>query len=347
MENNEEIITKTNDLIASLTYYRFVVSKSFIEDEMLKNFAVNEQENDNVFKKGIIKVGNSIKKSNTSRLEEEKNKVEQVIEEFKNDCSEDIIYQYGESEETLSRYIEDFLSIDKNNYLRYQVALSVLIDNRYKCPRSDKSLEEVSKILFKDKKRLSQINKVLNKNLRKLLSDQTAENVGKGVLLTLGIAIAATTLLGGLVFAGSANISRNVGQIFSNLGHKSAQQFGKGIIIATGVISGVAIVGGLSTVGIIYAKDIYDDEKKYKEAIRALTPEDLSAQIAIRVTLLELVKEKINSDLIKEYKESILKDVDYLRSDAEYLYIIEKIDEKNNKLKSSICNKTVSLLTSF
>lgn len=347
MENNEEFITKANDLIASLTYYRMTVGLSYVQNEILKNKAITEKENDNMFKKGLIKVENSIKKTNISKYEEEKKKIEHCIELFKSECSEDTIYQYGDSEETMKKFIDDFLANDKDGYIRNQIALSLLIDNRFKYPHKDYATEKVSELLFDDKKQLKAIKKTLDKNLRKLLSEQKAETVSKGVLITLLVMIAATTLIGGATIVGSAMSSKNIAQSLANIGHQTALHFGAGAAIATKVIAGASIASGIFALAITNAKDIYQDEKQYKEALRSLKPSDLAADIAIRLTLIELSKDKMSKDNLKQYKESILKTVDYIRSDSEFLYIIEKAEEKDNKSKSSICNKTIDVLTSF
>lgn len=346
MENNE-MANRTNDLIASLTYFRLLTSLSITQKNYNANLLEAEKVNANIFEKGITKTKNAIKQNNIERLDKEKAKTEAVIERFKKDCGENTIYQYGESKEELKKELEDFLKDDHDDYIKYQLALTSIIDNRYKHEHENETLKVLSTVIFGNEDRLGEIKKMLSKNLRALLSDQKLEKTSKTVLITLGIAISATALItGGLAFAGAVT-SRNIGQILANLGLQAAQKWGAGLIIATSSVAGIAALGGLIALTTTCAKDIYQDEKAYKEALRAMKPSDLSATLAIKLTLVELAKEKANKEKLKEYKEAVLTDADYIRSDCEFLYIIENSDERDSKTKASICNKVVAKLATI
>ncbi len=346
MENNE-IGMRTNDIIASLTYYRLLESLTITTSNINKNILVAENTSDNFFKKGLVKTQNAMRKANIDNLNKEKGKTESTIEQFKKELIDGSIYQYGESKEELKSQLDDFLKNDSDDYLKYQLALTIVIDNRYPHAHEDETLKKLSTLMFGDENRLGELKKMISKNLRMLLSDQKLEKVSKTALITLGIAISATSLITAGVAAAGALTSTNIAQIFANLASQAAKKWGTGALIALGTTAGVAAAGCLIAATATCAKDIYEDEKAYKEALRTLKPNDLASTLAIRITLIELAKDKASKDKLKEYKDAVLKDADYIRQDAEYLYIIEHSDEKDCKTKASICNKAVECLASM
>ncbi len=346
MENNE-IGMRTNDIIASLTYYRLLESLTTTTSNIDKNILEAENTSDNIFKKGLVKTKNAVRKANIDNLNKEKAKTEATIEQFKKDLIDGSIYQYGESKEELKAQLDDFLNNDHDDYLKYQIALTVVIDSRYPHAYEDETLMKLSTLMFGDENRLGELKKMISKNLRALLSDQKLEKVSRTALITLGIAISATSLLTAGVAAAGALTGTNIVQVFANLAAQAAKKLGTGALIAMGTTAGVAAAGCLIAATGTCAKDVYEDEKAYKEALRTLKPTDLASTLAIRITLIELAKDKTSKDKLKEYKDAVLKDADYIRQDAEYLYIIEHSDEKDCKTKATICNKAVECLAAM
>lgn len=345
MENNEMAI-RTNDIISSLTYYRLLSSLDIINTELSKNITEAENTNDNIFKKGLVRTKNAIKSQNTERLNKEKAKVESIIEQFKKDCPEDTIYQYGKNEETLKKELEDYLKGDQDDYLRYQVALMSIIDNRYAHPYEEESLAKLSIAIFNDDKALTNIKKKLDKNIKKLISNQSTEEITKMVLISLGISVVATPLVGCAYLNAKSSNNMDIKQLLDNLSAQAEETFGEGESQKKAYIALYALTGGLIALPVT-VKEIVAVDKNYKTALRSMKPGDLASTLAIKLTLVELAKDKAPKDKIKEYKEAVLSNAQYIREDCEYLYIVEHNDERDSKSKADICTKAIQCLATL
>ena len=82
-----------------------------------------------------------------------------------------------------------------------------------------------------------------------------------------------------------------------------------------------------------------------KKAFKTLSTDELHAYIAMKLTLIEESREVMSEEEWKSLADEFLKYISNLRGDAEYNWLIEKVDGKRNKELIELCNLTIAQLS--
>lgn len=99
-------------------------------------------------------------------------------------------------------------------------------------------------------------------------------------------------------------------------------------------------IGGLATLVAHVMNKI-----ELKKAFNTLSTNELHAYIAMKLTLIEESREVMSENEWKSLIDETLKYVSSLRGDAEYEWLIERIDGPVNKEKIELCNLTIARLS--
>ena len=99
-------------------------------------------------------------------------------------------------------------------------------------------------------------------------------------------------------------------------------------------------IGGIATLvsGIV-------NRLEMKKAFATLSTDELHAYIAMKLTLIEEAREVMPEEEWKNLVDDMLKYVSNLRGDAEYNWLIEKVDGKRNKELIELCNLTIEQIS--
>ena len=135
-------------------------------------------------------------------------------------------------------------------------------------------------------------------------------------------------------------------QNYYSIQKKDVEEAQSGMLLGAGIMSLVMGswlplgVGGIATVisRIIRKKEL-------KDKFQNLSKDELHAFLAMKLTLVEATRKTMSEDARKELIDDLLKYVSNLRGDAEYNWLIEKVDGKRNKELIELCNLTIAQLS--
>ena len=99
-------------------------------------------------------------------------------------------------------------------------------------------------------------------------------------------------------------------------------------------------IGGVATLVSHVANRI-----EMKKAFKTLSTDELHAYIAMKLTLIEESREVMSEEEWKSLADEFLKYISNLRGDAEYNWLIEKVDGQRNKELIELCNLTIAQLS--
>ena len=99
-------------------------------------------------------------------------------------------------------------------------------------------------------------------------------------------------------------------------------------------------IGGLATLAQHIAH-----KRELKKAFDSLSKNELHAYLAMKLTVIEAGREKMAEEDWKNLVDETLKYISNLRSDAEYEWLIEKLDADTNKAKIELCNLTIDRIS--
>ena len=135
-------------------------------------------------------------------------------------------------------------------------------------------------------------------------------------------------------------------QNYYGIQKKDVEEAQSGMLLGAGIMSLVMGswlplgVGGIATVisRIIRKKEL-------KDKFQNLSKDELHAFLAMKLTLVEATRKTMSEDARKELIDDLLKYVSNLRGDAEYEWLVEKVDAPLNKEKIELCNLTLQRLS--
>ncbi len=310
-----------NNKLAELLYFYRLKKDLFLTEEKIKENQLLEIKDDqNVLVKFWNKnIENTIRSDELKKQFSNKDKIEKRIEEFLKVHS-DLNLQIDEKETKLLEEIQKQLHQDNTSLLKINLALlSILQSNEFVF--KEETEVEISRVLFGDKTTIYDLQKRLEKNYVKICEKNGFDEIGKKVLL--GIALATTVSIMGLGVFGGATLLEGftVGAMFS------------------------AIVVGGSAIAYKFIDACHKDS--IKEEFRKISSEDAGALFAIKATLIEEAKKIMDTYDFKEFLDSNLKLANDLRSDIEFMLLVEKKDVEEAKRKINVFNNWTNRLSSI
>ncbi len=330
---------KEKDLFAAVNYFRLKKDLSMVEAEMIKNQPFSSDS-----KKGIIsnlwnkKVLNATRKKTTNKLSEVKKKILEETEFYKEAASRDgADISAGENDVVLGKALEEYFADDKYGLRKLYFGIRVILSKDVKFNDRDKTLEEVSSLLFNDRSKLKNIEQDLSDNYVAIFK-RPMNDIEKGIMIGMGIfaAVSVAALPVGLALGASS--SAIVTSCLAQLGHAAEYVIGPGMLKVTSAaaIASVLLLGtGYMTAEIVKACKI----NNIKKVFRKVSAKDLSMIFAVKATIIQHALKVVSEDSMKEVLDDCLKQINDLRSDAEYMLIVEKINARESREKISVCNR--------
>lgn len=135
-------------------------------------------------------------------------------------------------------------------------------------------------------------------------------------------------------------------QNYYGIQKKAVDEVQTGMLLGVGVWS--VVVGSWLPIGIggiatLVNHIIHKNEMKKK--FQSLSKDELQAFLAMKLTVIETTRKSMPESARKDLIDDLLKYVSNLRSDAEYEWLIEKLDAPTNKAKIELCNLAVDRLS--
>lgn len=335
----DEQMTKQQALYTSLTYYGLLKDLKIVEDEMLKNEPLPTDKSNGALKNFWNKnVLNENRRRAMTKLSEKKNNILNRLEALKNDngqCEEDL------SEDEISKRIDEVFFGDNAVIGKALFSLQFRLDSQIEFENEEEVYAEISYLLFKDKYVIENLYENLKENYIQLVKAPFVK-VQKIILKCLGIsaliAIALPSLIAGGVAATALIAPALLDGVLAEIG------IGVAATIEVAAVYSSILLGG-ALIGTQIAKQVKAHDAR--EALRKVSPEDLTVLLAIKATLIQYAKKIMNNEEMKTALDDCLKQLNDLRSDAEYLLIVERLDAEKSKKKIEICNKFTNRLANI
>ncbi len=135
-------------------------------------------------------------------------------------------------------------------------------------------------------------------------------------------------------------------QNYYGIQKKTVDELKAGMLLGAGVWS--LVTGSLLPIGLggmaTLVKHVIS-RKEQKENFQTLTKDELQAFLAMKLTIIEETRTRLPENVKNDLIDDLLKYVSNLRGDAEYEWLIEKMDVPTNKEKIELCNLTVERLS--
>ena len=135
-------------------------------------------------------------------------------------------------------------------------------------------------------------------------------------------------------------------QNYYGIQKKAVDELQTGMLLGVGVWS--LVVGSWLPVGIGGIATIINHlihRSEMKKKFQSLSKDELQAFLAMKLTVIEATRKNMPESARKDLIDDLLKYVSNLRGDAEYEWLIEKLDAPANKEKIELCNLTVDRLS--
>ena len=135
-------------------------------------------------------------------------------------------------------------------------------------------------------------------------------------------------------------------QNYYGIQKKAVDELQTGMLLGVGVWS--LVVGSWLPVGIGGIATIINHlihRSEMKKKFQSLSKDELQAFLAMKLTVIEATRKNMPERARKDLIDDLLKYVSNLRGDAEYEWLIEKLDAPANKEKIELCNLTVDRLS--
>ena len=100
----------------------------------------------------------------------------------------------------------------------------------------------------------------------------------------------------------------------------------------------------MSVTGVLSLMQFVKNKKKIDKAFKEITPDELSALLALKLTSLEAVKGTIAETQWKEAVDDLLRHIDGIRADAEYGWLVENEEGQENKEHIALCDRCIHRL---
>ncbi len=339
---------KNLEMAVAVKLYRYQCELNRVEEEIEENKPIPTY-SDNKVKRAIIDgTVNAYRRDKTQKLSKKKKACLDKIVAFKDKCKNEGLETGEVSEESLRRLFESAFKGDIYGLQKHCFAMILCFEDESENDRflfGNDTLFDVSRILFGDAFRLSNIKEELYDNFKELSSDGFWQR-NKYFFIGTGISLALVAVLTPLTLGMAAASSAVVTSCLAQIGHCAPGIIGTGIAAVTGMaVMGTAVIGGGLLAGLGISELI--ESKKTKEAFRSLKPQDLAALLAIKATLMGRIMPDTNKEKYKEELDGCLRWLNDFRADAEYMLIVEKNDAENSKKKIDICNRFVNRLASI
>ena len=300
------VVLTEKDLFCYLQRLRLVTAKS-VNDEKIEN-SKNVKEEKATFKGTMKNISNWFERGTMNYS----GKVEDIEAELKKfeEKNQNVI-----GDEEALNLVDSLFNEDKYGLAKLLFASTIILDDEYDYRYADEGLEQASSVLYGDKETLSKIKKQLFENYN-AIAPNSLSNVQAGILL--GVAVSSVVAVA--TMPAILGVGLTAGAI-------AAHSFGLGVVTLEAVLMSAALTG------ITYGgMKLYNDAKIKKEFLE-LSPEKHAFYLAIQCTYIQRLKEQASEEEFKEQLDSILRELNNLKSDLDYYLFVEKESTKENKSK--------------
>ncbi len=292
---NKKTEKARNDIFTALNYLRLKADLAAIEAEIENNRPLSKAEDENVLLKALNSISvdfqNELRRGTMHDLTAERKRAMDALLRFERTADKNAL-SLANNPDALRKTGEKRLwHNDPYGLLKIQFAIAYAGSSADAFLRSERSLSEVSHVLFGDRDKISHLCTSFRKNF--------------AALEKRGIDDFCASIFTVDLFA-FPSLSRSFGFISTAFGPSKDRQL--------------------------------------KAAMDSLSKDEVRALLAMKLTLIESTEPSMPEKARKEQIDDVLKHIDNLRADAEYEWLVEKMDIPSCKEKLSLASLAISRL---
>ena len=200
----EDIVNKNTQLLSALTLYRFERELKMVEEVIEANKQVPTKTESKIMQITIDNTVNAYRRMKTQKFSDKKKICQDNIAAFREKCDKEGIELPETSEENLRQLIaqafeDDVYGLQKICF----VIICSLQSNSEEFIYGDKTLEDISVLLFDDESRIKVINEKFYQNFKEISNGSFWERNMKW-LIGVGISMLIALVFGSAFFGGAA-----------------------------------------------------------------------------------------------------------------------------------------------
>ena len=314
---------KQTDLFKSMQLLRLQNDMKLVNEKLEKNRSTPVRSDDNFVKRFFDSRKNDIKDYKFFNLSKTKDAIQSEIDKFVNNVNGTSITLYKETE--ISRIAADIFSDDEYFLEKTMFSISLIFDGEYNYEYESEGLAYLSRLLWSDSEKLGSIKKNVEgyyKDLAKQpLSTEQKFVLGGVAALTLFTVTVPALAIGGLSAAG-------ITSTLAGLGGTMVE--GVGFIALAELLLDGAIIG------FTYALMDKHNKNKVKEAFREMSYNDAAQMLAIKCYIMHVAKQTMPKSVFKEKTSELLEMISDLKSDTDYVLLVEGENVAENKKKINV-----------
>ena len=314
---------KQTDLFKSMQLLRLQNDMKLVNEKLEKNRSTPVSSSDNIFKRFFDSRKNDIKDYKSFNLSKTKEAIQSEIDKFMNNVNGTSVTLYKEME--ISRIAADIFSDDECSLEKTMFSISLIFDGEYNYEYESEGLAYLSRLLWSDSEKLGSIKKNVEgyyKDLAKQpLSTEQKFVLGGVAALTLFTVTVPALAIGGLSAAG-------ITSTLAGLGGTMVE--GVGFIALAELLLDGAIIG------FTYALMDKHNKNKVKEAFREMSYNDAAQMLAIKCYIMHVAKQTMPKSVFKEKTSELLEMISDLKSDTDYVLLVEGENVAENKKKINV-----------
>ena len=314
---------KQTDLFKSMQLLRLQNDMKLVNEKLEKNRSTPVRSDDNFVKRFFDSRKNDIKDYKSFNLSKTKDAIQSEIDKFMNNVNGTSVTLYKEME--IPHIAADIFYDDEYSLERTMFSISLIFDGEYSYEYESEGLAYLSRLLWSDSEKLGSIKKNVEgyyKDLAKQpLSTEQKFVLGGVAALTLFTVTVPALAIGGLSAAGiTATLAGLGGTMVEGVGF---------IALAELLLDGAII-------GFTYALLDKHNKNKVKEAFREMSYNDAAQMLAIKCYIMYVAKQTMPKSVFKEKTSELLEMISDLKSDTDYVLLVEGENVAENKKKINV-----------
>lgn len=318
-----EINTKHTRLFKSLQFLRLQYSMYLVNEDLAKNQPTITNQNDDIIKRFFSAVGNEFKGNKTNKLLMVKNNIDSEIRRFLSSSTEQL-YRENEIPAIVREVFQnDIYALEKTIF-----STSVILDGEYAYEYEKETLNYVSMLLWNKSDRLLNMKNSIEDIYKDLAKQPLSTNqkllLGGTAALVLLTSTVPALALGGLSASG---ITSGLAGFGTAVGLGGTMVEGVGLMALAELLLDGAIIGFTYAMLDTYNKNIV------KKSFREMNYNSAAKMLAIRCYVMHVAKQTMPQNIFKEKTSELLQMLQDLKSDTDYVLLVEKQNIEENKKK--------------
>lgn len=321
---------KQTDLFKSMQLLRLQNDMKLVNEKLEKNCSTPVNSNDNIFKRTFNSLNNERKDYKSFNLSKTKDAIQSEIDKFMNNVNGTSVTLYKEME--ISRVAADVFSDDEYSLERTMFSISLIFDGEYSYEYEPEGLEYLSSLLWGSNKkdRFSNIKNGIE-GYYKDLAKQPRSTEQKFVLGSVAALTLFTVTIPALAIGGlsAAEITGGMAGFGSAIGLGGMVNGAKLFVLAEYLLDGVLI-------GFAYALFDAHSRIEVKKSFRKMNSNNIAQMLAIKCYIMHVAKQTMPKSLFKEKTSELLEMISDLKSDTDYVLLVEGENVAENKKKINV-----------